>query len=38
MDIARGSSIEGGGYVALIALVFAIVCFIIAAIVKKRQR
>ncbi len=35
--LARGSSIEGGGYLALIALAIAVICFIVAAIAKKRQ-
>jgi hypothetical protein len=37
LDLARGSSIEGGGHVALLALGFAVICFILAAIVKRRR-
>nr|WP_276209214.1 hypothetical protein [Streptomyces harenosi] len=40
MDMARGSSIDGGGHLALIALGIAVVCFVIAFVAarKKRQR
>ncbi|NYV72914.1 hypothetical protein [Streptomyces sp. UH6] len=37
MELARGSSIDGIGYWALVALGIALICFIIAAIAKKRQ-
>jgi hypothetical protein len=35
--LARGSSIESGGYLALIALAIAVICFIVASIAKNRQ-
>lgn len=38
MEMARGSSIDGGGHLALIALGIAVVCFIIAAVASRRKR